>query len=79
MSFEKTKWVWQDGKFLRWDEAKIHSSAFGFITARAFLKGFAVMKTAEGPAIFPAERAHGPALRVGAGLFNSTFRTRRRN
>lgn len=29
MSFEKTKWVWQDGKMLPFDEAKIHSTAFG--------------------------------------------------
>lgn len=29
MSFEKTKWVWQDGNMLPFDEAKIHSTAFG--------------------------------------------------
>src|SRR5262245_41392571 len=52
MSFEKTKWVWQNGKFLRWDEAKIHSSAFGLHYGVGVFEGIRCYETAQGPAIF---------------------------
>jgi len=52
MSFEKTKWVWQDGKFLRWDEAKIHSSAFGLHYGAGVFEGIRCYETDDGPAIF---------------------------
>lgn len=52
MSFEKTKWVWQDGKFLRWDEAKIHSSAFGLHYGAGVFEGIRCYETAEGQAVF---------------------------
>ncbi|MGH9768751.1 MAG: branched-chain amino acid transaminase [Blastocatellia bacterium] len=52
MSFEKTKWVWQDGKFLRWNEAKIHSSAFGLHYGVGVFEGIRCYETADGPAIF---------------------------
>ena len=52
MSFEKTKWVWQDGEFLRWDEAKIHSSAFGLHYGTGVFEGIRCYETADGPAIF---------------------------
>jgi branched-chain amino acid aminotransferase len=52
MTFEKTKWVWQDGKFLRWGEAKIHSSAFGLHYGAGVFEGIRCYETAEGPAVF---------------------------
>lgn len=52
MSFEKTRWVWQDGEFLRWDEAKIHSSAFGLHYGAGVFEGIRCYETADGPAIF---------------------------
>jgi branched-chain amino acid aminotransferase len=52
MSFEKTRWVWQNGKFLRWDEAKIHSSAFGLHYGVGVFEGLRCYETAEGPAVF---------------------------
>ncbi|HEU0176499.1 MAG TPA: branched-chain amino acid transaminase [Blastocatellia bacterium] len=52
MSFEKTKWVWQNGKFLRWDEAKIHSSAFGLHYGVGVFEGIRCYETDEGPAVF---------------------------
>ncbi len=39
MSFEKTKWVWQDGKMLPFDEAKIHSTAFGLHYGTGIFEG----------------------------------------
>jgi len=52
MSFEKTKWVWQNGEFLRWDEAKIHSSAFGLHYGAGVFEGIRCYETIDGPAIF---------------------------
>ncbi len=52
MSFEKTRWVWQNGEFLRWDEAKIHSSAFGLHYGVGVFEGLRCYETAEGSAVF---------------------------
>lgn len=52
MSFEKTKWVWQDGKMLPFDEAKIHSTAFGLHYGTGVFEGIRCYETANGPAIF---------------------------
>ena len=52
MAFEKTQWVWHNGEFLRWSEARIHSSAFGLHYATGVFEGIRCYETAEGPAIF---------------------------
>ena len=52
MSFENTKWVWQNGEFLRWDKAKIHSSAFGLHYGTGVFEGIRCYETTNGPAIF---------------------------
>ncbi|MEO6725317.1 MAG: branched-chain amino acid transaminase [Blastocatellia bacterium] len=52
MSFEKTKWIWQDGKFLPFEEAKIHSTAFGLHYGTGVFEGIRCYSTADGPAIF---------------------------
>ena len=52
MSFEKTKWVWQDGQFLPFAEAKIHSTAFGLHYGTGVFEGIRCYPAASGPAIF---------------------------
>ncbi|MGH9753356.1 MAG: branched-chain amino acid transaminase [Blastocatellia bacterium] len=52
MSFEKTQWVWQNGEFLQWDEAKIHSSAFGLHYGVGVFEGIRCYETADGSAVF---------------------------
>jgi len=52
MSFEKTNWVWQNGEFLRWSEAKIHSSSFGLHYGAGVFEGIRCYETTDGPAIF---------------------------
>ncbi len=52
MSFEKTKWIWQDGKFLPFAEAKIHSTAFGLHYGTGIFEGIRCYDTAEGANIF---------------------------
>ncbi len=52
MSFERTKWVWHNGQQLLWDEAMIHSSAFGLHYGAGVFEGIRAYETAEGAAIF---------------------------
>ena len=52
MSFEKTKWIWQDNQFLPFEEAKIHSTAFGLHYGTGVFEGIRCYETANGPAIF---------------------------
>jgi branched-chain amino acid aminotransferase len=52
MSFEKTKWVWHNGQQMLWDDAKIHSSAFGLHYGAGVFEGIRSYETAQGPAIF---------------------------
>ncbi|MDX2029312.1 MAG: branched-chain amino acid transaminase [Blastocatellia bacterium] len=52
MAFEKTHWVWHNGAFLKWNEAQIHSSAFGLHYGSGVFEGIRCYETAEGPAIF---------------------------
>ncbi|MDQ3011548.1 MAG: branched-chain amino acid transaminase [Acidobacteriota bacterium] len=52
MSFEKTKWIWQDGAFLPFEEAKIHSTAFGLHYGTGVFEGIRCYETADGPSIF---------------------------
>lgn len=52
MSFEKTKWIWQDNQFLPFEEAKIHSTAFGLHYGTGVFEGIRCYETASGPNIF---------------------------
>ncbi len=52
MSFERTKWVWHNGKQLPWDEAKIHSSVHGLHYGTGMFEGIRAYRTPEGPAVF---------------------------
>lgn len=52
MSFEKTKWIWQNGEFLPFAETKIHATAFGLHYGTGVFEGIRCYETANGPAIF---------------------------
>lgn len=52
MSFEKTKWVWQNGNQLLWDEAKIHSTAHALHYGTGVFEGIRAYRTPQGPAVF---------------------------
>ncbi len=69
MSFEKTRWVWQNGKLLRWDEAKIHSSAFGLHYGVGVFEGIRCYETVDGPAIFRLKE-HVDRLYASAAVYH---------
>jgi branched-chain amino acid aminotransferase len=52
MSFPKTEKIWHNGKFINWDDAKIHVLAHVVSYASALFEGVRCYKTTQGPAIF---------------------------
>lgn len=72
MSFEKTKWVWQDGAFLPWNEALIHSSAFGLHYGTGVFEGIRCYNTSDGPAIFRLQE-HLDRLYASAEVYKLNF------
>ena len=48
----KTKLIWQDGKLVDWDEAKIHVLTHGLHYGSAVFEGIRFYETDRGPAIF---------------------------
>lgn len=52
MGFERTKWVWHNGRQIEWSEAMIHSSAYGLHYGTGVFEGIRAYETPEGPAVF---------------------------
>ncbi|MEM3574339.1 MAG: branched-chain amino acid transaminase [Candidatus Bathyarchaeia archaeon] len=49
---EKTEKIWMDGKFVDWDEAKVHVLTHALHYGTAIFEGMRCYETDEGPAIF---------------------------
>ena len=52
MSFPKTQKIWHNGKFIDWDDAKIHVLSHVVSYGSAVFEGIRCYATAQGPAIF---------------------------
>lgn len=52
MKIEKVDWIWINGKFVPWDEAKIHILTYNFLYGGPVFEGIRFYKTPQGPAIF---------------------------
>ena len=52
MSFPKTEKIWHNGKFIAWDDAKIHVLSHVVSYGSAVFEGIRCYETAQGPAIF---------------------------
>ncbi|MGA2510456.1 MAG: branched-chain amino acid transaminase [Candidatus Acidiferrales bacterium] len=52
MSLPKTEKIWHNGKFIRWDDAKIHVLSHVVNYGSAVFEGVRCYETAQGPAIF---------------------------
>jgi branched-chain amino acid aminotransferase len=48
----KTKYIWFNGKFLKWENAKIHILAHALHYGSGVFEGIRCYKTKNGPAIF---------------------------
>ena len=72
MAFEKTKWVWLNGKLTPFDEAKIHATAFGLHYGVGVFEGQRAYDTANGPALF-RNHEHLERLAASAKTYNLDF------
>ncbi|QQS45010.1 MAG: branched-chain amino acid transaminase [Acidobacteriota bacterium] len=69
MGFEKTKWVWHNGRQVRWNEAMIHSSAYGLHYGTGVFEGIRSYETPEGPAVFRMQE-HLERLSASAAVYD---------
>ena len=47
-----TDWIWRDGEFIRWEDAKVHVLAHSMQFGSAAFEGIRAYATPRGPAIF---------------------------
>src|SRR5918998_1071722 len=68
MSFDSAKWVWMNGRCVRWDEATVHVSAHGLHYGSGVFEGVRCYETEAGPALFRLD-AHLERLYYSAGVY----------
>jgi branched-chain amino acid aminotransferase len=49
---EKSEWIWMNGEFVAWDDAKVHVLSHGFHYGTGVFEGIRCYETERGPAIF---------------------------
>lgn len=69
MAFEKTKWVWHNGQNIPFEQATIHSTAFGLHYGTGVFEGIRAYDTENGPAIFRLKE-HLDRLYASAQVYN---------
>src|SRR5262249_38798415 len=55
MSFDRSKWIWMNGRPVRWDDAQVHISAHALHYGTGVFEGIRCYETEEGPAVFRLE------------------------
>ncbi|HWS89562.1 MAG TPA: branched-chain amino acid transaminase [Pyrinomonadaceae bacterium] len=68
MSFDEAKWVWMNGRCVRWDEATVHVSAHGLHYGSGVFEGVRCYETEGGPALFRLD-AHLERLYYSASVY----------
>jgi branched-chain amino acid aminotransferase len=67
MSFERTEWVWHNGRQVPWEGANIHPSSYGLHYGMGVFEGIRAYETPEGPAVFRLKE-HLARLSASAGI-----------
>jgi branched-chain amino acid aminotransferase len=65
---DKTEWIWMNGEFVRWDDAKVHVLSHGLHYGTGVFEGIRAYETERGPAIF-RHRDHLDRLHSSAELY----------
>ena len=65
---EKSEWIWMNGEFVAWDDAKVHVLSHGFHYGTGVFEGIRCYETERGPAIF-RHRDHLDRLAMSAELY----------
>lgn len=68
MAFDETKWIWMNGKFVRWHEATFHVSAHALHYGSGVFEGARCYETSEGPAVFRLDK-HLERLYASAAVY----------
>lgn len=68
MTFDSTKWVWMNGRCVRWDEATVHVSAHALHYGSGVFEGVRCYETDDGPAAFRLD-AHLERLYASAAIY----------
>jgi len=69
---EKAELIWMNGKFVPWDEAKVHVLSHGLHYGTGVFEGIRCYETERGPAIFRLDE-HLKRLDRSAGLYHLTL------
>ena len=72
---EKAEWIWMNGEFVPWDDAKVHVLSHGLHYGTGVFEGIRAYETERGPAIF-RHREHLERLRSRRSCTTSSCRTR---
>jgi branched-chain amino acid aminotransferase len=51
MAIPKSEWIWQNGEFVKWDEATVHVTAHALHYGSSVFEGLRAYKTPAGPAV----------------------------
>ena len=65
---EKSEWIWMNGEFVAWDDAKVHVLSHGLHYGSGVFEGIRCYETDRGPAIF-RHRDHLSRLAKSAALY----------
>jgi branched-chain amino acid aminotransferase len=65
---EKSEWIWMNGEFVAWDDAKVHVLSHGLHYGTGVFEGIRCYETDRGPAIF-RHRDHIERLQNSAELY----------
>jgi branched-chain amino acid aminotransferase len=65
---DKTEWIWMNGEFVPWDDAKVHVLSHGLHYGTGVFEGMRAYETERGPAIF-RHREHLDRLHKSAELY----------
>lgn len=68
-----TQWIWRDGCFIPWDDARIHVMSHVVHYGSSVFEGIRCYSTAEGPAVFRL-REHLRRLERSAGIYRMEMR-----
>ncbi len=52
MPIPKSEWIWQNGQFVKWDDATVHVTAHALHYGSSVFEGLRAYATSQGPAIF---------------------------
>jgi branched-chain amino acid aminotransferase len=69
MSFDQAKWLWMNGRLVRWADATVHVSAHSLHYGSGVFEGIRCYETSDGPAIFRLD-AHLERLRASAAIYD---------